>query len=68
MSKDRNSLAYNVSNLDIQGKIGHKLTIVQYKNLFEFNDFFINSKFKKDNYNTTSQSKEIDKDNLKLSF
>ena len=38
MSKDRNSLAYNVSNLDIQGKIGHKLTIVQYKNLFEFND------------------------------
>ena len=38
MSTDRNSLAYNVSNFDIQGKIGHKLTIVQYKNLFEFND------------------------------
>ena len=38
MSTDRNSLAYNVCNLDIQGKIGHKLTIVQYKNLFEFND------------------------------
>ena len=38
MSSNPNDLSYLVSSIDLQNKIQHKIKIVQYKNLFKFND------------------------------